>query len=218
MKTNIDRRGVAAIEFAIVVPLLGMLILGVADLANATSTYWQLTCAAQAVGQIAANSAAESNDTNSLTKTQAYYAATAAYPVVPSFASATASNYGVVLTSVYFTPTVATCTSGCTYTATVAWSHTLLGGVAPRSCGTLASVSNNSPPSSTTLPASAFSAAPLLVVDVYYTFYPLRTTYLPVSISMMRSGYFPMRTGTTAQWMAYSDPTSTQPTCPGISG
>lgn len=218
MKTNIDRRGVAAIEFAVVAPLLGMLILGAADLANATLTYWQLTLAAQAVGQIAANSAAESNDTNSLSKTQAYDAATAAYPVVPSFASASVANYGVVLTSVYFTPTVAGCTSGCQYTATVAWSHTLLGGSAPRLCGNLTSVSNNSPPSSTTLPASAFSAAPLLVVDLHYTFYPLRTTYLPVSISMMRSGYFPMRTGTTSQWMTYTDPTSTQPMCPGVSG
>jgi Flp pilus assembly protein TadG len=216
MKMNIDRRGLAGLEFALVAPVLILLALGTYDLVGATTTWWHLAEAAQAVGQIATSSAAQVNETNSLTKTQAYAASTAIYPLVPELTSGTAKIFGVVLTSVVFTPTVGGCTSGCTYTAAAAWSHSLVGTATLRACGALVLASDGAAPSAATLPADVFTSAPLLVVDIYYTYQPLFTMFVAVPIPMIRTAYLPMRTGADAQWMRYVDPTSAQPMCPGF--
>ena len=220
MRTITDRRGVAALEFALIAPAMVVFAIGLFDLVDGTATWWHLTQAAQAIAQIATNSAANTNGTNSLTKQQGYAASTAAYPLVPQLASAKLADFGVTLSSVVFTPTVANCTSGCTYTAAVAWSHTLLTGklAAARACGvSLVQAANSAAPSSGTLPASAFGAAPLLVVDVSYRFTPLFTTFIAGPIVMMRSAYLTPRAGDDTQWVRYTDPTISQPMCPGYS-
>ena len=217
LQTSTDRRGVVAVEFALVAPLLVCLAIGFYDLVVGTTIWWHLTEAANAAGQIAANSAAQPNQTNSLTKTQAYAASTAIYALLQQLASNTAPAFGVVLTSVVFTPTVSGCTSSCTYTAAVAWSHTLVGSAAARACGALTSAADSVAPSANTLPADAFSPAPLLVVDVSFTYQPLFTTYIKTAIQMARTAYLPLRTGDNTQWVRYSDPTTAAPMCSGYS-
>jgi Flp pilus assembly protein TadG len=205
MRTITDRRGVAALEFALIAPAMVVFAIGLFDLVDGTATWWHLTQAAQAIAQIATNSAANTNGTNSLTKQQGYAASTAAYPLVPQLASAKLADFGVTLSSVVFTPTVANCTSGCTYTAAVAWSHTLLTGTlaAARACGvSLVQAANSAAPSSGTLPAR---------------FTPLFTTFIAGPIVMMRSAYLTPRAGDDTQWVRYTDPTISQPMCPGYS-
>jgi Flp pilus assembly protein TadG len=215
--TRRDRRGVAAVEFALVAPLLVMLALGIYDLVAGITTWWHLTLAAQAVGKIATASAARSDQSNSLTATQAYAASTAIYPIMPQLGSAAAQDFGVVLSSVVFTPAVADCTSGCQYNGAVAWSHTPVGGAPARACGALASASDTAAGTSGTLPADAFTAAPILVVDVTYQFRPLFASFILSAIPMRRTAYMPLRTGTNAAWVRYIDSTSPQAMCPGYS-
>jgi Flp pilus assembly protein TadG len=218
MKMNIDRCGLAALEFALVTPVLITLAMGLYDLVAATTTWWHLTQAAQAIGQIASSTAANPNQTNTLTKTQAYNASTAIYPLVPQLTSNSASIFSVVLTGVVFTPTVAGCTASCQYTAAVAWSHTLLGIAAARSCGALLSVADSAAPSPATLPADMFSSAPLLVVDVSFTFQPVFRTFVKAAFPMARTAYVPMRIGLDIQWMRYIDPADpTHAMCAGFS-
>ncbi len=213
---HIGHRGVAAVEFALVAPLMFMLAFGVYDLVAGTTTWWHLTQAAQAVGQIATSTAAQPNNTNSLTVAQAYTASTAAYPLLPQLASTSAHNFGVVMTSVIFTA----CTSGCTtpYTAAVAWSKATIGtGGTIRPCGPLVATGTDaSVQSFGTLPPDAFTSSPLLVVDVTYRFVPIFTQFITGPILMTRSAYMPLRTGADAQWVSYVDPTTSQPMCPGL--
>lgn len=213
---RIGRRGIAAVEFALIAPVLTLLAVGVYDVVTATTTGWHMTLAARSVGQIAVTTAANPDLSNSLSATEAYTASTAAYPVMPQFATAAVADFGVVLSSVVFTPKVAGCTSGCEYTAAVAWSKTLVGGAAARACGALTSVSNNASPSRSTLPADAFGAAPLLVVDVAYNFRPLFAAFITAAIPMMRSAYLSPRTGSNAQWVRYTDSKTPKPMCPGF--
>jgi Flp pilus assembly protein TadG len=208
---------VAAVEFALVAPLLFVLAFGFYDLVVATTIWWHLMEAAEAIGQIATSNAATSNQTNSLTETQAYVASTAIYPLVPQLASATAQTFSVVLSSVVFAPTVANCTSSCTYTAAVAWSYSFLGTAAARACGPLKPATDVATPSPATLPVDAFSAAPLLLVDVSFTYQPLFTSYIKTAIQLKRTAYMPMRTGDNTQWVRYTNPNISQPMCPGYS-
>jgi Flp pilus assembly protein TadG len=231
LRTNTDRRGrglgcnalrysthaVAAVEFALIAPVLVIFMLGLFDLSNGITTWWHLTEAAHAVAQIATVSAAQPDQSNQITATQVNTAATAAYPLVPQLATASSAIFGVTLTSVVFTAgTGANCANG--YCANVAWSMTPQGTAPSRSCGTLQPVADATAPSKTTLPSDAFSAAPLLVVDVFYKFTPLFTRFITSSISMMRTAYLSPRTGTNSQWTTLVNPPSTTVLCPGYGG
>ena len=200
---NTDRRGVAAVEFALIAPVMIMLAFGIYDLVAATATWWHLTQAAQAIGQIATSTAANPNNTNTLTVAQAYTASTAVYPLVPQLQLAQARNFGVVLTSVVFSP----CASGCTtpYHAAVAWSTQTVGsGATVRACGALAATTTDSGTQSAgTLPPDVFTSAPLLVVDVTFNYIPVFVQFITGPILMTRTAYFPLRTGGDSQWVSY---------------
>jgi Flp pilus assembly protein TadG len=208
------------VEFALVAPVLVILLVGARDLSVGIATWWHVTQAAKAIGQIATATAANTDQTNSLTATEAYAAATAVFPLLPQLVSTAAKDFGVVLSAVVFTPTAAVvtpCTGACLYAAAVAWSHVPLGGAAARPCGALTQAADTAAPSPTTLPASAFSAAPLLVVDLSVTFRPIFTSLLAAAIPLTRTVYLPLRTGPDSAWVRYVDTGSAQPMCPGFS-
>jgi Flp pilus assembly protein TadG len=101
-------------------------------------------------------------------------------------------NYlSLTLSSVVFTPTVAGCTSACTYTAKVAWTY---GTISTRSC-TVAPVAvpDTAPPSLTTLPQDVFNAGSVIVADVSYPYVPLVWGKFLPSITLTRSIYLQPR-------------------------
>lgn len=105
-------------------------------------------------------------------------------------------NYlSLTFSSVVFTPTVAGCTSGCTYTAKVAWSY---GTLDTRSC-TVApvAVADTAPPSLATLPQDIFTAGSVIVADVSYPYVPLVWGNFLPSITLTRSIYLQPRYMTT---------------------
>jgi Flp pilus assembly protein TadG len=210
-----DHRALAALEFALVAPFLVTLVLSVYDVSNAAIAWIQLCGAARAIALIATASAATPSSTNVLSSTAAYTASTAIYALLPDLTTAATSQFGVTLSSIAFTPTVATCTSGCTYVGNVAWSVALQGSAATRPCGHPAAVADSAAPSLTTLPTDAFSAAPLLVVDITYNFTPVFNVLFGSGLVLRQSAYMGTRVGTNANWVQYTGPNQAKVQCPG---
>lgn len=213
-----DRRGVAALEFALLAPVLIVIAVSLTDVTNAVITWWQLSSAAGAIARIATTYAATLNNTNILSTTQATTASTALFGVIPRLISAPATQYGVTLSSIVMTPTVPSCTSHCTYVANVAWTAVLQGSSSKRPCGTLASVPDGTPSDKRTLAADAFSAAPVLVVDVTYDFTPIFTNLFGAGASFMETAYMAARAGKDADWTRITGPNFAQAQCPGYTG
>ncbi len=214
-----SRRGVAALEMALLAPALVTVALTLYDVCEAVAAWWQMASAAHAIGLIATNLAATPALTNVLSATDAATASTAVYAVRPSLASAPPGQFGVTLSSVVFTASPTGCGgAGCTYAAHVAWSVTLQGNAPARPCGTLAVAADTARPSPMTLPTSAFSASPILLVDVFLQYQPLLTTPFAARFPLRESAYFAPRTGADSAWVRYTGANAAQVQCPGYTG
>ena len=216
------RQGLAGLEFALLAPVLVSMLAGLYDLTSAYISWERVNLCAQSIDQIATSVAAGNSQTNTLTLVQAQTAASAAYAYLPGILGASPPAFGVTISSVVMTPTVAGCTTGCIYTAHVAWSGVYQGSGTKRPCdatlGTAAitQTADTASPSPTTLPADVYSAASLLVVDVTYTFQPVFYRYLTSNFTMLQSAYFPPRSGLTDSWIEYFPGTSDSTTlCSG---
>ncbi len=156
------RAGLAAVEFALVAPVLLTFFLGTIDLSKALITRRRLEFAARATTEIASTTAAQSLAQNILTNTGAWQATTAAFALFPAWATKSlAPVFTVTLSSVSFTATPSNRTQGCSYSAAVTWSLANdLGQPQLRACGALAAAPDTAPPSYTTLPAGNFGGRP----------------------------------------------------------
>ncbi|MDE2365055.1 MAG: hypothetical protein KGM42_20460 [Hyphomicrobiales bacterium] len=128
--------------------------------------------------------------------------------LTPELAGANLYNhvrYKIGFTMVQMTPTVAGCATGCTYTANVAWSW----GDLTRACGTLASTANNSAYDATKLPAGAFQAGAVAVVDVQATYLPAINAPFFTQRTISVSQYYPVTsnnfTGNYLPWDGVND-------------
>jgi Flp pilus assembly protein TadG len=205
-----SRNGVAALEFALLAPIMVATAGGLYDLTTAFIAWKRVAMAAQAIDEMATSMAATATATNQLNVSQAAVASSAVYAYLPNILSAAAPAFGVTLSSIAMVPTVAGCTIGCSYTAHVAWSGVFQGSASKRPCDARAGVSalsfvpDGSNPTANTLPTDIQSAAaPLLVVDVNYTFRPVFFMYLTSSIQMTQSAYLSPRTGLASDWVHY---------------
>jgi len=219
-----SRPGLAAIEFALIAPLMITACAGLYDLTTAFLAWQRVNMAALAMAQIATYQAATTTDnninTNVLNLIEAQTAASAIYAYLPDTMTALTSSFAVVVTSVVVTLQNTSCTAACSYISNVAWSGLFQGGAGTtRACGAgaLGWVADTAGPSSTTLPTDLQQVQPVLVVDVYYTFQPMFFTFITGNILMMGSAYFPPRTGLPSDWVQYYSAGSPDLTiaCPG---
>lgn len=209
------RRAVAALEFAILAPFLLAATLGLYDLATAFITWRRITVATQSIVEIATASAANADNTNSLTEEQAWTASTALFALLPQLRSEPPTAYSVVVSAVVFRPKDKQCARRCSYVANTAWSRTVQGVGPQRSCGQLADAPNGADPGPTTLPIDVFGPASLLVVDVTYSFRPLFSGLVWGDLRISRAAYFPPRTGSTGNWIRYAASADAAVRCPG---
>ncbi|MCJ2011398.1 TadE/TadG family type IV pilus assembly protein [Methylobacterium sp. J-076] len=205
-------RGVAAIEFAVILPILLTLLLAGTQIVlyiNASRKVGQL---ARSISQMISQAKPPANaSVATVTAADLHFSTDAALVIFPflmgdakrrnvSWWQDISINYA----SIAFTKTTATCNdptdqSAC-YTASVVW--TTVGtaqpyGIAYRPCTTpQLPADNTAPPSPTTLPRSVFGPASLIVIDVVFKYTPTFGSSFVPEIKISRSAYVQPRYAT----------------------
>ena len=221
------RRGVAALEFAILAPVLILFSIGVFDISRAMIVQEQVWTAAHTIPLSASSLAVQPDRTTSLTVAQVQQALSGIFAAMPWLRSGalTGSTYAV-MSSVNFELVNAGCvntaTKVCATTARIAWSVPYSGRglsnfmtTVTRPCTVPAAVAEvtSAAVSLVSLPVSGIvttiaSPAPMLVVDVYYQFTPMFFGVLSGPINFWATGYWPIRSAdpsvaATNQWTRY---------------
>ncbi|KQO68797.1 MULTISPECIES: TadE/TadG family type IV pilus assembly protein [unclassified Methylobacterium] len=186
-----DGRGIAIIEFALILPLLLTLSAVTFDLVRYVIYMRKLELAASTLADLVAR-----NDTGKITQTDILAISRSQLVMFPEAMSAAKdANVSVwtllrwSLSGVQFTPTVAGCTSNCTYTPKVVWTSGQ-----KRSCTTPpVAAPNTAGPSPTTLPSDTFGPGFLVVADVVFSYKPLILQSVVGSIDIAKSFYFAPR-------------------------
>lgn len=186
------QNGVAAIEFALLLPLLIVMMLGSVELQRYLRIERQLSLAAENIANIVAQ-----RQSSDLTKLNFDF--DSVYHLFPpgnEHPTLTWPSYIIhKITNVVFTPTIAGCTVNCTYTANAAWhwpsynSAPFSPGVMARSCGPLTAAAPGAAPTGKTMPAAMFGPGSVVIVDIGYRFTPLFGSSLIPPITMFRQGY-----------------------------
>ena len=184
------RRAVAAVEFALMLPMLLVCLAGATDLSRAAITARKLTVAAQDVAMIASTMAVQTSTLGSLSGQQAWQATTAPFALFPQWLSAQSGPgaqptvFAITLSGIGFSA------SGGGYTAATQWSvANPLGQVRWRPCGVLAAVANDGPVTLGSLPTKVFGPTSLLVADVSTVFTPVFTSVFIGNVPMSRSAF-----------------------------
>jgi len=187
-----NRRAIAAVEAALIMPIFLTFLLGSYEAIRYVNMSRRLTTLANSMATMITTRVQPVNGNGVLF---AFNSAMVIFPDVlsdPARGSTNWWNYlSMTISNVLFTPTVAGCTTGCTYKANIDWS---IGANASRSC-TIAPtlVADSTISSLTTLPADVFNPGSLIVVDLSYPFVPLfGARYIP-SITIHRSAYLQPR-------------------------
>jgi Flp pilus assembly protein TadG len=233
-----DRRGLAAIEFAFVLPVMLLFIVGVFDISKALILYQQVYNTAHSVPVAASSLAVQPDRSTSLTVTQVQQTLSAVYAEMPWVRDGIETGArSVTMTSVVFLPVNAQCVASATVTCpavpNVAWSVAYFGGNATgfqnvvRPCGTLnqTAPTAGTPGDLTSLrTADVTNPDPILVVDVHYRYTPFFFTFVTGPLDFWASGYWPVRSvapnSAPATQYTHYDPTNQNGgagKCPGFS-
>ena len=205
------RSAPASMEFAIIAPAMGILLMAAVDLSEAIIKFHLLNTTVQQTGLMASQLSIQVDQTSLLTLPQLNDASSVIFAIFPGLANVPTYNrnnnpnppYAVTVSSVVFTPTQTGCSPGLTctsYTAAVNWSAPLqYGQQLSRSCGTISQVSASANPLyvngvPTTVPTSGVVSAltAALAVDVMYQYTPFFGRFIG-PITMRQSGYFSPR-------------------------
>ena len=151
-----DERGVAAVEFAMLLPLMLTLYLGCAEISQGVGASRGVALASRTLSDLAAQQASGT----ALTDAQLTDLWAAAQAVMAPYQTTTLK---MTLSSVEFVP------NGATFNATTKWSVSNNGSLL-RPCQVLASAANSAAPTRTTMPAGLYAAGTVLVADVSYTY------------------------------------------------
>ena len=205
-----DRAGTPLIEFALVAPVLLVLLMGAYDASTALICWHRTVATAQQIVKIATELSIQPDQTTSLTPYQAFQAGTAVFAANPQL-RAGAVPFSVLASAVVFTASPDGCKAGaCTYTASTAWSVPLTyggytyGGQQRRPCGTLAQVDPAAPQTFGNVPTKGMTAlTSLVVVDVSQVFTPLFARFLAPAITMSSTAMLVPRIGGASQYVQY---------------
>jgi Flp pilus assembly protein TadG len=205
-----DRRGIAAVEFAFVLPVMLTLYLGCVEVTQGVIANRQITAVARTIADLASQQTGALTDTgNSVlgVDISTIFAASQAL-----FPQGTASNpLRMTISQVDFT-VVGTCSPTCVYNAQTSWSTTINGGT-PRPCViVLTPTANGSPPSPNTVPTGVYGAGSLIVADVTYSYTPTFGYVLINNIPISHSAYMKPRS---QQYITFNANTPTEK-CAGM--
>lgn len=192
-------------------PFLIALLFGSFELTRYINTSRQITNLADSVAQLFAQ-----NTSGSITDTDLHFAIDSTMVTFPNVLG-DAHKRGlfwyqdiyVAMSSVLFSPTVAGCTSNCTYNAKLMWT------TGSRPCSTnLTPAADTAAPSLTTLPMDAFGPGSMIVVDIVYNYRPIVATNLLGVKTITRSTYLQPRYVTSVKYVTSGGGMGTA--CPGM--
>ena len=241
-----SRRGIAAIEFALIAPLFGTMIIGVFDTAKAVILWEQVQNTAHLVATSAATvSTINPDKSTTLSAAAAQQSMSIIYAEMPWVRSLIEQGQrSVTLTSVEFKPL----SNGCTptagqncYAANVAWSAAYAGGqagnaaqfvqgsTALRACGSLtqltpkASIPVGMTPLTVLRTANVSQPDAIIVADVHYQYSPMFFRFVTGKIDFWSTYHHSVRIGTTTvspglQYTLYGGSSASNATgnCPGL--
>jgi Flp pilus assembly protein TadG len=200
------KAAVAAVEFAVIMPMLLILMLGGGEAARYVNVSRQLTNLAYSEANLVASRPATSASMTANDITFVQQATPVVFPQIlkdavrKGTAWSADQDFLFTISSVVFTPTPASCTSSCTYKGAVAWSlyqgglTTAAVATKVRSCSVApVSASDTAAPSLTTLPADVFTSGSLIVVDLAYTYTPVFGSSFFHAVTLHRSAYLQPR-------------------------
>ncbi len=222
------RRGVAAVEFALVAPIMIVMMIGVFDIARAMTVQQEVYNSTHSILVSASSLAVQTDKTTSLTVTQVQQSLSTVFAAMPGRRNGTLSGVtGVILTSVNFTQSDPTCkptqSAPCSYVPNVAWSVAYAdpAGRNGRKINTFEAATrpcmqlNQTAPTQDT-PGDLTSVRtlnltnpdPMLIVDTHYRYTPLFFRFITGPIDFWSSGYWPIRSfdpgaAADARWTRY---------------
>ena len=189
----------SAVEFALILPLLLMLLLGSAEF----NRYYRYARHLEYAADTAANMTAQRQAPLTLRDLN-FDLNTASWVFRELITEAPASTIwwqkmGHQFTMVVFTPTVANCKTNCSYVANVAWVwpeyKIKLDGLI-RSCGALQPAADDAAPSGSAIPARLFGPGSLLVVDMTFDYKPQFGAGFIKPIRLTRQAFYAPRFAT----------------------
>lgn len=162
-----NRSGVAAVEFALILPFMMVLYLGTAELTYGLMANRKMTLVARALSDLVA----QEQDSTGITDAEITDVFNAARAIMSPYDNA---PLRMAVSSIEF---VSNGASPPVYTARTKWTAIYHDGSAkgtPRPCGVnaITQVSNTTSPSSNTLPVGLYGAGTIIVADVSYSFRP----------------------------------------------
>ena len=200
-----NRRGVAAVEFAFILPLMLLIYLGSAEVTQALMASRNATLVARTLADLIAQQA---NGVN-VTDTELSQAFSAANAVMAPFSTA---SLKMTITSVNIVPSSGTGSSG-GFVAQPEWSAAA---ASPsngplRPCTNLTAAPDAAAPTPITLPQDLYSKGSLIVADVSFTYTPpfganfFKSVGLPAGITYSHSAYMRPRAWTSpTPYIAYT--------------
>jgi Flp pilus assembly protein TadG len=187
-KLRQDARGIAAVEFAFVLPIMLTLYLGCVEVTQGVIANRQITAVARTIADLASQQTGALTDTgntaNGVDVSQIFAASQALFPQ-----ATTANPVRMTISSVDFIAVPPACTTNCSYNAQTSWSVTLNGGTA-RPCNVvLTPAANGSIASPTTMPVGVYGAGSVIVADVTYSYQPTFGYVLVNNIPIQHTAY-----------------------------
>jgi len=187
-----DEIGMAIVEFALVFPVLLMLLLALVEVSNAVTANRRLQVVANAMAQMITQSS--TGVVNYVDVQFAIDSTMVLFPLVLSDSAQKRISWGndisVTVSSVVFSLQNPQCTSNCIYNANVAWS----GGAQKRPCNfNLTATADTAAPSLTTLPTDVYGPGSLVVADVVYNYTPSVWPNALLTLKLSKSVYLQPR-------------------------
>ena len=208
------RQAIAATEFALVLPLLVILMLGSVEAARLIVSARKVTLVATTAVEMLTQ-----NGTGKINYVDLHFATDSTMVIFPQILQDAAqkgiswkNDISVSMASVVFTPNPSTCTSNCSYNANVVWNS----GPNKRTCGVLlVSATDTATPSNTKLPADVFGPGSIIVVDVLFNYTPIFGLGLFGTIPIARSAYLAPRYVPLIKYAVVSGDDGVGAECPG---
>jgi Flp pilus assembly pilin Flp len=186
-----DASGVSAIEFALIAPILLLLMMASVEFQRYLRTSRQLANAADQIATLVAQRSETLPNWDALSED--FDSAYQSFPEAPLRADVgtwrTVLRHRIAQAS--FSKVSPACTTNCAYNAKMSWMWG--SGAAPtgmaRQCGALTLAPDGAEPSGDSIPERLVGPGSVIIVDLFFDYYPVFGSTLVQPVTMAKTGY-----------------------------